>query len=396
MSDSSDLHKLPGKTVYSGRRRPTTRKSGYKSHPESTGGEFKILAIPTYGLKAGQQLSVLFQLPEHLEGEFVGFGGWFSSPPEAQVSCDFTKARLTLSYPPQPDWGKVGSMWISTGEPVQVIFTIKVTQPCNIALWEMGCGVIVHDYLVDARKALLRNMYQFSPEAHFFNKRGTVAVSIDGGPAKLTENTQQLYLKSCNRCARFLPINVIDERTHLSFTNHCTAPHRVPCSHSGFGKLTNIDDGTVLQLRHGFQLECRFCKKFEVNAAHNPQRTTAQMKEDGTRRRAIELLLMGLYGGSPQLLYRHKFGSELAEDVWNRFGRQCFNCGTPLKTARHMALDHTRPLALLWQLDETATALCKHCNGEKRDRPPVEFYSQPELERLSRITGIPMEELLSQ
>ena len=35
-------NKLPGKTQFSGRRRTTTRTSGFKSHPDSTGGELKI------------------------------------------------------------------------------------------------------------------------------------------------------------------------------------------------------------------------------------------------------------------------------------------------------------------------------------------------------------------
>jgi hypothetical protein len=58
-----------------------------------------------------------------------------------------------------------------------------------------------------------------------------------------------------------------------------------------------------------------------------------------------------------------------------------------------MNLDHTRPLALLWPLDSTATALCGSCNSEKRDRAPVDFYSEDELIKLVEITGIPHDEL---
>ncbi|MCC8991079.1 MAG: hypothetical protein LM514_00405, partial [Streptococcus sp.] len=204
---------------------------------------------------------------------------------------------------------------------------------------------------------------------------------------------QELILKSCNRCGRYLPINVPAERDHLSFSNHCVAAHRRPCCHASFGRLRNIEDSSeILQLDYGYQLECRFCKKFEVNAAHNPQRSSAQMKEDGARRRAFELLLEKLYSGTPQLRYRHETGSELADDVWKRFGRSCFNCNAVL-TARAMQLDHTRPLALLWPLDKFATALCKSCNSEKRDRTPSEFYSSDKLKDLAKITGIPIEEL---
>ena len=117
------------------------------------------------------------------------------------------------------------------------------------------------------------------------------------------------------------------------------------------------------------------------------------MKEDGARRRAFELLIEALYLGTPQLRYRHRTGRELANDVYRRFGGHCFCCGTKLSTRKTMHLDHTRPLALLWPLDETATALCKSCNSEKRDRPPIEFYEPDKIEALADITGITVEEL---
>jgi hypothetical protein len=58
-----------------------------------------------------------------------------------------------------------------------------------------------------------------------------------------------------------------------------------------------------------------------------------------------------------------------------------------------MHLDHTRPLALLWPLDGTATALCATHNSEKRDRAPTDYYTADELRRLAAITGVPLGEL---
>ncbi|HXK39942.1 MAG TPA: hypothetical protein VJ837_03850 [Candidatus Paceibacterota bacterium] len=146
-----------------------------------------------------------------------------------------------------------------------------------------------------------------------------------------------------------------------------------------------------LRLDYGFQLECRYCKKFEVNAAHNPRRTAAQMKEDGARRRAFELLIEALMGGSEQLAYRLRTGRELADEVLRRFGYRCFKCSRQLDGAWH--LDHTRPLALLWPLDDTATALCGDCNSAKRDRPPSAFYTPQEIIRLAAIVGLSEEVL---
>src|SRR5204862_3613278 len=106
-----------------------------------------------------------------------------------------------------------------------------------------------------------------------------------------------------------------------------------------------------------------------------------------------ELLLMELFDESPQLKYRHEHGTELTDDIFEKFDRQCFKCGAEFDSPHEMDLDHTRPLALLWPLDGTATALCGGCNSEKRDRPPVKFYAEAELRDLSGLTGITISEL---
>ena len=242
--------------------------------------------------------------------------------------------------------------------------------------------------------ALTETICECSTRPNFYSIEGDVSIELSFDLNK-TSSTY-IYLKSCNRCARFLPININNERHHLSFSNHCVAEHRRPCSHGGFGRLKNIETDQTIQLEYGYQLECRFCKKYEVNAAHNPQRTAAQMKEDGARRRSFELLLTAIFERSPQLMYREKFsGRELTDDIWLKFGKKCFNCSTELESPNDMNLDHTRPLALLWPLDETATCLCGSCNSQKRDRAPSEFYSPEKLVDLSKITGLSLNELQS-
>lgn len=389
--------KLPGKTQYSGRRRSATRESGFHSHPETTGGEFRKVAVATYALKKGQTLRVRFSMDKARKDDWVGFGCWYAAPAAVQVRLGGQNLprRYTLTDPAAPDWSKLGAMWVSNGLAFSAVAEFSASEDAWVAFWDLACGIIEHKHLVDARAELLPNMYQFSPEGHFFPPPGRTEVELESAdefPERAEKAT--LWLKSCNRCGRFLPINIKDERRHLSFSSHCVAAHRRPCSHAGFGRLRNVENlSDVLQLDYGFQLECRFCKKFEVNAAHNPQRTAAQMKEDAARRRAIELLLMELYGESPQLRYRHVTGRELADDVWARFGGKCFNCGHDLESQNAMHLDHTRPLALLWQLDGTATALCGSCNSEKRDRAPRDFYNAEELARLAALTKVPLAEL---
>ena len=96
------------------------------------------------------------------------------------------------------------------------------------------------------------------------------------------------------------------------------------------------------------------------------------------------------------LSYRHLTGKELVEDIFKKFNKSCFKCKTKLSLKDHsniMHLDHTRPLALLWQVDGSATALCKDCNTKKRDKPPSEFYTKTELIVLSKITGLSLTEI---
>jgi hypothetical protein len=391
--------KLPGKTQYSGRRRSVTRRSGFKSHQDSTGGEYRVDDVESVVLKAGDRLKVLFEFPAIPPGALAGFGCWFCATGKvdvvvtdnpAQVAVTEYPAKIAKTTYPYPNWNKLGGLWhVSegwTGRCITVIFVARTDG--EFALYEPQCGLVKHQHLNDARPVLLRNIHECSPESNFIETAGRVIVD---GP-KARGKPIPLVRKSCNRCARFLPINVANERSSLSFSNHCVAEHRRPCQHRGFGILRPVQPGRdELRLEHGFQLECRYCKKFEVNAAHNPKRTVAQMKEDAARRRAFELLIEALMEGSEQLAYRLKTGRELSDEILRRFRYTCFKCSKSLEAGWH--LDHTRPLALLWPLDQTATALCRDCNSAKRDRPPGEFYTPNEIKRLALMVGLSEAEL---
>lgn len=385
--------KLPGKTEFSGRRRTTTRKSGFSSHPDSTGGEFSKDLVPTYLVDSSNPLRITYKITEVAAGEFIAYGLWFNAEDSVAVTISGGPEKKVQTPSNRPNWGKIGSMWVAdNADDVQVMVEFTSSKPTYVAIYEPACGIVKHRHLEWAKSekpVLLSNMYAFSPEANFITTPGEVGIEASEKEGEPVE----IVLKSCNRCARYLPINTSNERYHLSFSNHCVANR--PCVHGGFGRLKNKDDSDdVLTLEYGFQLECRFCKKYEVNAAHNPQRTAAQMKEDGTRRRSIELLLTELYGESAQMRFRHKNGGlELTDYIWDKFDGKCFNCEQPLASKNKMNLDHTRPLALLWNLDETATALCADCNNLKRDRPPSDFYPVDKMEQLSEIAGIPIAEL---
>jgi len=52
--------KLPGKTKYSGRRRETTRTSGFTVHKGTTGGEFRRRHEKTYTLNSDESIKLHF------------------------------------------------------------------------------------------------------------------------------------------------------------------------------------------------------------------------------------------------------------------------------------------------------------------------------------------------
>ncbi len=346
---------------------------------------------------------ISFDVPATEVGTLLGWGLWFYISDDVEVRIEGFDHKATLEEFTAPDWGKVGSIWRSDGDRLQFDVVFEASSVSwELAVYDIAAGAIGHEFFdgvaadPDTKRAarLMANMWAFAPEANFVTPTLHVDIPepVIEGSGTAVDGLTEIVLKSCNRCARFLPINVHNERQQLSFSNHCVA--RRPCRHVTFGRLRNVASDEVLQLEYGYQLECRFCKKFAVNAAHNPQRTASQMKEDGARRRAIEVLLTELYEGSPSLLHRKRFaGKELADSVWKRFGGRCFKCGTRLAGQKDMHLDHTRPLALLWPLDETATCLCATHNSAKRDRPPSEFYDHNELSRLAESTGIPLDEL---
>jgi hypothetical protein len=401
-TDQGGGGKRAGKSEWADRRRPVTRRSGFKVHADTTGGELERSQVGGWRFTGPGSLRVRFAFPPVDPGTRLGWGLWFCASAGVEASVEGFDARRTLKQFVAPDWGKIGSIWSSSGdrEKFDVVFAADMAGTWEVALYNMSAGAVVHEFYDEVAalepkrtKRLLGNMYDFAPEALFLSPEFHARVSkpVAEGQAVWVDDLAEITLKSCNRCGRFLPINVPNERQHLSFTNHCNSK---PCTHATFGSLRDISTDEALHLTHGFQLECRFCKKWTVNTPHNSRRTASQMKEDAARRRAFEVLLTELYEGSPSLLHRKRFdGQELVDDVWERFGGSCFKCGTRLATQRDMHLDHTRPLALLWPLDETATCLCATDNSAKRDRPPSEFYDADELARLSRITRVPVAEL---
>jgi len=296
----------------------------------------------------------------------------------------------------------------------EILLTTSEKSIGNVQFFGVNFGAVVAYSNQETRKDFDTKTGIYIPGIYYFNEDKPFAVD----PSKIEGNMkifigEQIVLKACNRCSRYLIVDMLDEGNSLGFSNHCVT--RAPCQHNAFSKfkIQNkveiekrlIDAGVIANSGYdnfvvanfGYQLECRSCKKFKVNAPLNPMRNETQHREDGLRRRAFEQLVLHLLGNDWVFFeHRQQYGKEFDVYIWEKFGKRCFGCGKKIESLDEMNLDHTLPLNYLYPLDDTATCLCKTCNSQKSNKFPYEFekyQGDGKIRKLSEITEIPYEVL---
>ena len=410
-------------------RRGVTRQSGYHTCDETTGGECIIIHAAHYVSTASQETFIFFRKQLNLIELFdknisiIAFGGYIYSHQKANV-----KIELQYSYEGQQyslskkfdktiepkTWTNIGAHIEqqinkeSTISDVSVKLSIETCQNNSLDFVSFDFDVISKSEFTNT--SCLKSFYQKThlhiPYLYYLKSDVPFEQYLVSG--QQFSPGKRIVLKSCNRCGRFLPINIENELKTLSFSLHCKK--KAPCVHSTFRAydILNIDtlseeDLSGLSIEenkvvshYGHQLECKACKKFFVNAPLNPQRNAQQFKEDGLRRRAIEVLVNTLLNKNlVHFEFEKRTKKEFSRYIWEKFNKRCFKCGPNSKLIKleEMALDHTMPLAYLYRLDETATCLCASHNSQKSDTFPVDYYSLDELKRLSKITGLTLAQL---
>ncbi len=413
------------------RRRKVTRTSGFHTSEGTTGGECLLMKAERVVCSTNSMHFKFYreklELVELFENgiSIVAFGGYVFSNEKASI-----KFSIEFEYENQPYSFTINSKKVlDAGVWENIGFHIELTLNKDLFINNVKAGMLIESSNLDILDFISFDLDVVSKEdfiaptflKHFYQKTNMhipylyYLKTTKSFTEYLVDKKQYdfkigktVVLKSCNRCARYLPINIEDELKTLSFSLHCKK--NAPCTHSTFRSYTikniskinlkdfpelNIQDLKVISY-HGHQLECKACKKFFVNAPLNPQRTPQQFKEDGLRRRAIEILVNNLLRMNLiHFEFEKKTKKEFSEYIWKKFDKRCFKCGPnskPLKL-KEMALDHTMPLAYLYRLDESATCLCQTHNSEKSDSFPVDFYTARELEQLSNITGLSLEYL---
>lgn len=409
---------MPQKDLRTYHRRKITRESGYHTCDATTGGECVIVRAKRYQCNTASETFVFtrssIELVELFEKgiALIAFGGYIFSKCKAEVSLklkytyegqDYCLERADIISIEKGSWGAIGihaEQWlnkdlIASNIATEMTITSKPGNVLDFTAFDLDT-VSKNEFLDTSCAKSFYQKTNITVPYLYYLKSDLPFDQYLAGKRELTEG-QRVVMKSCNRCGRYLPINIDDEMKTLSFSLH---------SNKRAYKIQNWDDlnpddlegltldGNKVISYYGHQLECKACKKFFVNAPLNPQRNPQQFKEDGLRRRAIEALVNQLLERNlVHFEFEKRTKKEFSEYIWKKFDKRCFKCGPDSKPIKlkDMALDHTMPLAYLYRLDETATCLCSSHNSQKSDHFPIDFYSEDELKRLSRITGLSLE-----
>lgn len=296
----------------------------------------------------------------------IGFGGYFcgSHGTELTVVVSTSQNAARKAFKIGPDWGRVGLALENPDAPYMDV-ELAWGNGITLCLWGATAGALKLPEAISEANLKELNSTHLAPETFYLPHEGVldIALTSDDSTAVVITGACDIFLKKCSYCGRQLPIDP-ERPGALAFHKHNA-------------KRTN------------HQNECRACKKWRINDGFNPIRTVDQLHESSviTRERALFLR-------DPERLraLKDRDGAGLKSQVWKRFGRRCFYCGKKLRLGE-VQLDHTRPLAYLWPIDEHATCLCADHNNQKKDKFPVDFYTPQQLAELSQIVGLPLKEL---
>ena len=325
----------------------------------------------TIGLPEADSRLVLRAVLSGTETPFYGFGGYIKPSRSCALNVSLLaddRVVMERTYALSPQWERVGLAADYKGETdIRVIMQLRGAVR-EIELWGIDSGFVSLPGKLAQVALTIQDLMaaHVCPETLYLPHGQALNLEIDqkaSSPLVLSPDTGDISLKKCSYCGRLLPVDR-KRPGALAFHRHGA-------------KLT------------GHQNECRSCKKWRINKELNCRRTVDQLHESSVITRERKLLLH-----EPEILQRIKDrhnGKGLKSIVWQNFGKKCFRCRNPLKL-KEVQLDHTRPLAYLYPIDEHATCLCDICNNFKKDRFPCDVYNDEQLQALAMITKLSYEE----
>lgn len=303
-------------------------------------------------------------LDTELMSEISGFGLYILVPEPRKIRVTVSTSQEGTEFYHQADhrWSRLGLAIAGNPDGTAVEVQLELNKPIDwVDLWGLQIGEVDVASFGDDIELEDLNQTHLLPETLLLEHSAELDAVIL--PELTHGEGSSIHLKKCSYCGRLLPLDP-DRPSQLSFHKHNA-------------KVS------------GHQNECRACKKWRINNAFNPLRTVDQLNESSVITRERKLLLR-----EPEILHsiKERNGRGLKSIVWERFEKKCFVCKKEL-ALKEVQLDHTRPLAYLWPIDEHATCLCAEHNNQKKDTFPVDFYTAAQLAELSEITGLSVEEL---
>lgn len=335
------------------------------------------------------EVMIKYEARDHDEGFlFAGVGGYLAATAtvDVQVEVDDGTGRVAgqvFRVEDQRYWTRIGVPWaLKSGLPSAFSVRLKWKGSTDVWVWGLNCGglslstSVLQAISIKGLTTVLKPMHL--PEGLFLNHDSALAGGdiVEAKNVKWVEPDRPTDGKKCCQCQRGLPVDPRLADMRKTTTGRGRSPkHMLIAFHGHRSKAT------------GHQNECVACKKFEINDHFNPIRTSDQLHESSTLTRERKRLLRD---GDVLERFKERVTKEgFRTFVWKRFNKKCFKCDTPVGVDEYH-LDHTRPLAYLWPLDEYATCLCSDCNNNKKDSFPSEFYSPEQLKMLSTIVGLPL------
>jgi 5-methylcytosine-specific restriction endonuclease McrA len=305
--------------------------------------------------------------------DLIGFGGYIKPSNSCRITVHLEPDQSSANQSVKPlseDWNRFG-VAVEASMPCNYTAVIRFEVPqMEVRAWGIGIGALNLPEKVVQEEPDGDDLSadHLAPETFYLPTDQPPFSDLDGSFQGFKEERDHpgaalIDVKKCAYCQRYLPLTP-ESPGGLAFHKHSS-------------KKTD------------HQNECRACKKWRINNELNELRTHDQFHESSTISRERKILLK-----EPEILenIKDRYGQGLKSLVWERFDKRCFNCGTTLDLGE-VELDHTRPLAYLWPIDEHATCLCSQCNNHKGDRFPVDFYNDKQLEELSGIIDLPLSEL---
>lgn len=355
------------------RLRKASRDDTYVSQRDYQTITNRKSALITFLKPAERNSIVLAERTIPQRAKFAGFGAYVKPSASTTLRSTLIAGDTELcsqSLELGTNWNRVGLVVENpSGSKLEVRLEFQPgVDKCSV--WGVMIGPVRFPGSKTERNVSLAELASdfICPETLYLAQDTALDLVPDAGASSLfslSAEGDEVEVKKCAYCQRELPLDSNRPGT-LAFHKHNAK-------------------------RTSHQNECRACKKWRINDDFNPKRTVDQLHESSAITRERKLMLR-----EPEILQRIKDragGAGLKSTIWIRFGERCFWCGKPLKL-REVQLDHTRPLAYLWPIDEHATCLCAVHNNLKKDKFPRDVYSHEQLRALSRITGLSLRELM--